>query len=83
MSRKFLLRLAARLPSTFRRVSTKPEERKELDKEFEKITGMDCDKAATTLSNEGFDQAALQAVANLRKKKKVSETPEQQAYAYA
>ena len=44
--------------------------KREIDEEFEKITGKECDDAAKTLTDEEFKQAMEKAMKQLLEKKK-------------
>ena len=48
-------------------------EKKELELEYEKLTGMECDDAAMLQTEEQFQETIRQAYENLKKKKQVIE----------
>jgi len=53
----------------------------ELDKEYERLTGMECDAAAAKQSDIKFEETIFKAVENLRKKRK--KPPEEMATTYS
>jgi len=64
MSEKLFQRLRTDL-----RIIVPPEEVDEWHEEFEAITGEECDDAATTLSDEEFEEVVKEILKRLRKKK--------------
>ena len=69
------------LPLLFATLS--PDDRHALDAEVERMTAMDCDEAARTLSKKDFESVARSAVENIKKRKKGVKDPGQEVAAYA
>ena len=55
--------------------------KEELDKEYERLTGMDCDEAAVVQSDKDFRTTILQAIENLKQKRKKADKEMLVAYA--
>jgi uncharacterized protein YfbU (UPF0304 family) len=49
--------------------------KRDIDKEFERITGKDCDEAAKVLNDADFRQAMERAMRQLQEKKKKEKRP--------
>lgn len=68
----FKHRIGQELPELLKLVQ--PGEMSKVDKEFEDISRMDCDKATQKLSKEEFERVATEAVNRVRKKRKATVT---------
>ncbi len=71
MSEFFFDRMARELTSLF--VEARKEKvHHELDEEVERITGKECDEAARSLSKAEFKRVAVEAMENIRRRKKMA-----------
>jgi len=57
------------------------QERKNLELEYERLTGMECDDAALIQTDEQFTQAMRQAYENLKRKREKEEAKVVEIYA--
>ena len=79
MSEGFFIRMEELLPELLRVLDE--SEKKEFDREIERITGRDCDEVAASVSDQEFQRLAR--IAYVRVKKKREKTPESDIAAYA
>jgi hypothetical protein len=80
MSDKMIQRIAALHLARFNAELSKIPTH-ELDKEYERLTGMDCDVATVKQSDKKFADTIFKAVENLKQKRK--KPPEEMAKAYS
>ena len=81
MSRKFFLRLGRELTHILRQL--RREEQKDYDREVERISGIDCDRAADTLSHAEFERVANEALQAILRKRKTPAQLREETAAYA
>ena len=81
MSEKFFERMRDLLPQLLKQLDE--EEKRELDKEVERVTGMDCDAVAETLSALEFQRLAHQVYLRIKRRKKREVRPETEVPVYA
>ena len=81
MSEKFFERMRDLVPQLLKQLDE--EEKRELDKEVERVTGKDCDAVAETLSALEFQRLAHQVYHRIKRRKKREDRPETEVPAYA
>ena len=81
MSEKFFERMRDLVPQLLKQLDE--EEKRELDKEVERVTGKDCDAVAETLSALEFQRLAHRVYLRIKRRKKKEDRPEAEVTTYA